>query len=58
MDIPALATAMSQSRLLTEVGVAILAKNLSSAETIGEDIVKMMEQSVNPNLGSNIDITL
>jgi hypothetical protein len=56
MDIPSLSIAMSQSQLVTGVGVALLAKSLSSAETIGDDMVKMMEQSVNPNLGGNIDI--
>lgn len=58
MDIPALATAMSQSQVMTAVNVAVLAKSLSSIETMGDSMVKMMEQSVTPNLGGNIDITV
>lgn len=58
MDIPALSSAMSQSQLMTEVNVAVLAKSLSSIETMGNDMVRMMELSVAPNLGANIDITV
>ncbi|MFW5645853.1 YjfB family protein [Acetivibrio ethanolgignens] len=58
MDIPAMATAMSQAQLMTQVNVAILANSLSSIETMGNNMVKMMEQSVCPNLGGNIDITV
>lgn len=58
MDIPALATAMSQSQVMTAVNVAVLAKSLSDIETMGDSMVKMMEQSVAPNLGANIDITV
>lgn len=56
MDIPALATAMSQTQLMNQVNVAVLAKSLSSIEVMGDNMVKMMEQSVAPNLGANIDI--
>lgn len=58
MDIPALSTAMSQSQVMTAVNVAVLAKSLSTIETMGDGMVKMMEQSVAPNLGANIDITV
>lgn len=58
MDIPAMATAMSQAQLMTQVNVAVLANSLSSIETMGNSMVKMMEQSVTPNLGGNIDITV
>lgn len=58
MDIPAMSVAMSQTQLMTQVNVAVLAKSLSSIETMGDNMVKMMEQSVSPNLGGNIDITV
>ena len=61
MDIAALATGMSQTQLMTNVGTAVLAKNLDMGEEMGDGMIDMMERSmmensVNPNLGSNIDI--
>jgi hypothetical protein len=38
------------------VGVAVLAKNLDTIEQAGQGMIKMMEQSVQPNLGQNIDL--
>lgn len=58
MDIPALATGMSQQKLMTNVGAALLGKSLDMAQELGDNMVEMMEQSVSPNLGQNIDITL
>ncbi len=58
MDIAAVSMAMSQQNLMTNVNVALLSQSLDTVETIGTDMVKMMEQSVQPNLGQNIDITI
>lgn len=38
------------------IGTMVLAKCLDSQEAAGQSIVKMMEQSVNPELGQNIDL--
>jgi hypothetical protein len=40
------------------VGTAVLAKNLDMVRQSGEDLIKMMEQSVQPDLGQNIDMKL
>ena len=40
----------------TTVGIAVLGKNLDTVEQAGQSLIKMMEQSVQPNLGTNIDI--
>ena len=58
MDIAAISMAMSQQNLMTNVNVALLSQSLDTVETAGADMVKMMEQSVQPNLGQNIDITI
>ena len=58
MDIAAISMAMSQQNLMTNVNVALLSQSLDTIESIGTDMVKMMEQSVQPNLGKNIDITI
>ena len=39
----------------SDVQVAVLSKSLDTYETTGENLTKMMEASVNPNLGQNID---
>ena len=39
-----------------DVGVAVLAKNLDTIEKLGQSMIKMMEQSVAPHLGQNIDL--
>ena len=58
MDIPALSMYMAQSQTLSSVGMAVLDKNLEQVQGMGDDIAKMLEQSVNPNLGGTIDISL
>ena len=62
MDIPSLSMALSQNRVLTDVGVAMLSKNLDFMKDVGsnfaEQIDSVSELSVNPNVGSNIDIRL
>ena len=40
------------------VGVAVLAKNLDVIEDMSDGMKKMMELSVNPNLGANIDVSV
>ena len=58
MDIAALATGMSMANISTEIGTAVLAQNLDMIETLGEGMTKMMELSVNPHIGGNIDISV
>lgn len=56
MDIAALSTAMQMSQLQSDVGVAVLDNSLEMIEDLGQGVIKMMEASVNPDLGQNIDI--
>ncbi|MBQ7615571.1 MAG: YjfB family protein [Butyrivibrio sp.] len=62
MDIPALSMALSQSRLLNDVGVAMLSKSLDTMQESGEAMIASMdavsELSVNPDIGANIDIRI
>lgn len=39
-----------------DIGIAVLSKNLDTIEKLGQSMIKMMEQSVEPHLGQNIDI--
>ncbi len=58
MDIVALSIASSQANIMTQVNTAVLSINLDTIEQVGENIVKLMEQSVTPQLGQNIDISI
>ena len=58
MDITEISTSISQANTLNAVGTAVLSMSLDMAETTGENVVKMMELSVNPNIGSNIDVSV
>ena len=39
-----------------DIGVAMLGKSLDMTQTLGAGMVQMMENSVTPYLGSNIDL--
>ncbi|MCR5272138.1 MAG: YjfB family protein [Lachnospiraceae bacterium] len=65
MDIASLSTALSSvqtasgtSGATSDVGVLMLSKQLDLTETMGAEMVKAMEQSVNPNLGANFDVSI
>ena len=55
MDISSLSTAMSTQNILNDVSVAMLSKSLDTVEDMGDGMVKIMESSVTPYLGQNID---
>ena len=55
MDIASLSTAMSTHNILNDVSVAMLSKSLDTVEDMGDGMVKIMESSVTPYLGQNID---
>ncbi len=58
MDIPALSIAMSTERVQRDWNLALMSKTLDTMETNGDALTKLMESSVTPNLGQNIDIRL
>ena len=55
MDIASLSTEMSTQNILNDVSVAMLSKSLDTVEDMGDGMVKIMESSVTPYLGQNID---
>ncbi len=58
MDIAALSTAMSMADTQSQIGVALLSKSLDTVEVLGDGMIKMMENSVTPYLGQNIDVAV
>lgn len=65
MDIAAMSTMLSQAKVINQANISVMKMAMNNAENNGNMIkelaetnTKMMELSVNPHLGSNIDIKL
>ncbi len=58
MDVAAMSVVMKQGQLMQQVGVSVMKKAMENAEISTEALLKVLEQSVQPNLGQNIDIKL
>ncbi len=62
MDIPELSTALANVNLINQVGIAVLDKAMESSESVGASLINMMDRSmelsVNPDIGSNIDMLI
>jgi len=58
MDIAGLSTNLSTINVVNDVQVAVLRQSLDTLETSGDSLTNMMEASVNPELGQNIDIRI
>lgn len=61
MDIAGLAMGMSQTQVMDAVSTQVLSMSLDMMEQLGSGMVEMldqsmMEQSVSPNLGGNLDL--
>lgn len=56
MDIAALSMGLSQMKLANEVGASVLKMAMDTSKIQAADLTRMMEQSVNPHMGGNIDI--
>lgn len=56
MDIAGYASANAIQSTQSQVSVAMMKKTLDLQEAAGSQLVQMMEQSVNPSFGGNIDI--
>ena len=56
LDISSYSAINSQNQVTQDVGTAMLKKDMDMQEIQGNQLVQMMEQSVNPGLGRNIDI--
>ena len=55
MDIASLSIAQSTINVASDVQVAVLGKSLYTMETLGDGMKKLLESSVTPPLGQNID---
>lgn len=58
MDIAQLSYSLALQNTATAYSFAVMNLSMDTVETTGDGIVKMMESSVAPNVGGNIDIKL
>lgn len=58
MDIAALSSTLCQQSQMQQAGVDVLKKALDNSQSSSQELVKLMEQSVKPCVGANIDIRL
>ncbi len=56
MDIGALSMVLSQINVRQEANVSLIKKTLDQAETNSDNVVKMLERSVQPHLGESMDL--
>lgn len=58
MDIAAMSMGLSQMKLANEVSTSVMKIAMDTGQEQIDDMMKMMEQSVNPHIGSSIDLSL
>lgn len=63
MDIAGVSMQLSGAALQTKVGTAVLSNAMDTNEVLGAGLVEMidsaaMERSVNPAVGSNMDLSI
>jgi hypothetical protein len=58
MDIPALSIMLSQSQVQQQASLSVMKMAMNNAQQNSVNFTKMLEQSVQPHLGSQIDLKL
>ena len=58
MDIASLSLSLSQMKVANQASISVLKLTMDTAQEQMEDMTKIMEQSVNPHIGSNLDLKL
>ncbi len=58
VDIAAYAISHTSMDIMSQVSMAVLDKTLEMQQTMGDHLTKLMEMSVNPSVGGNIDIRI
>lgn len=58
MSLSALSIGASAIDTSDYIGIAMVKKSLEAIEDSGDSLTKMMEASVNPHLGQNIDYSV
>lgn len=55
MDIAAISVIYRQNALRQQAGIAIMKKTMENMQTDTQALIRLMEQSVHPHIGRNVD---
>lgn len=58
MDIAALSMGLSQMKVAQQASISVMKMAMETPEAQMDDLVRAMEQSVQPHVGTSIDIKL
>lgn len=58
MDIAALSINLNQAKIAQETSLAVMKLAIETGKQTANETVKMIEKSVNPNLGRIIDVSV
>lgn len=58
MDTAALSMSMASADLQTQIGTAVMKLSMETVEQVSDGMKQMMELSVTPYIGGNIDISV
>jgi hypothetical protein len=58
VDIEVLSVAMNQSQIQQQASLSVMKMAMNSVKQDSVDLTKMLKQSIQPHLGSQIDIKL
>ncbi|MCT4605050.1 MAG: YjfB family protein [Marinisporobacter sp.] len=58
MDINAMSTVISQGKIKQQAALSVMKIAMDTATQQTNDLKKMMEQSITPHVGGNIDVQL
>ncbi|WP_338028330.1 YjfB family protein [Crassaminicella indica] len=53
-----MSTIMSQEKVMQQASLSVMKMAMDTSKSQSVELTKMMEQSVNPHVGGNIDIKL
>ena len=58
MDIAEVSMMLQHTELSTQIGTAVMKLSMDNMDQVDDGLTKMMEMSVQPNIGANIDISV
>ncbi|WP_440894810.1 YjfB family protein [Amphibacillus sp. Q70] len=56
IDIAKLSIAMNQSQLKQQASISVMKKTMDQAEMQSEQMIQMLQQSIQPHLGGHVDV--
>ncbi|MFC4404941.1 YjfB family protein [Gracilibacillus xinjiangensis] len=56
MDIAAMSVIMSQAQVKQQASISLLDKAMNTSEQQSNQMIKMLEQAIQPHLGSTVDV--